>query len=115
MLPEGMSIEQNGTCLTAAVSHHELPAADMQELVDECAERMRYNDARYFVFDLAPVEYLASACLGVLVSFMHDVDHNRGRVAVAGCQPNVAFLFKVTNLERVFGMYDDAEEAAAAM
>jgi anti-sigma B factor antagonist len=87
----------------------------MQELVDECAERMRYNNARQFIFDLHGVEYLSSACLGVLVNFMQDVEHFRGRIAVAGCQPNVAFLFKVTNLERVFGLYDDTADAAGAL
>jgi len=115
MLPNGMTVDQAGACVTARVTESELTAPAMQELVDECAERMRYNNARQFIFDLEGVEYLDSACLGVLVNFMQEVEHSCGRIAVAACQPNVAFLFKVTNLDGVFGLYDDAEDAAAAI
>jgi anti-anti-sigma factor len=115
MLPTGISVEQSGVCVTAHVTDGELTAPAMQELVDDCAERMRYSNARHFIFDLSGVEYLASACLGVLVTFMQEVEHFRGRIAVAGCRDNVKFLFNVTNLDRVFGLYDDVEQAQAAL
>ena len=115
MLPEDVDIEQSGSLVTLHLTRREVTPSQMQEIVDECAERMRYSGARHFIFDLQGVEFLASACLGVLVSLMQDVEHFRGRLAVANCHDNVAFLFKVTRLDRVFGLYDDPADAAAAM
>jgi len=34
-----------------------------------------------------------------------------GLIALAGCQENVAFLFKVTRLDSVFPMYDEVDDA----
>lgn len=87
---------------------------EMQEIVAECLERMRYNNAQHFVFDLSTVEFLASACLGALVGFMQEVEHVRGKIALVNCHDNVAFLFKVTRLDHVFEMYDDVQEAVAS-
>ncbi len=35
----------------------------------------------------------------------------RGRIALAGCQDNVAFLFKVTKLDDIFVLFDDLDAA----
>ena len=94
------------TCAAAEVAHD-----DMQILVQECIEKLRYSKAQNFIFDLAEVEFLASACIGALVEFLQEVEHCRGQIALVSCQENVAFLFKVTRLDQVFGMYDDIEEA----
>jgi len=114
MLPSGIEIDQRGPTVTITVDRPELSHTEMQAIVDACAEHMRYDKAQNFVFDLAEVDYLASACLGVLVEFLQDVEHCRGRIAFANCRDNVAFLFKVTRLDSVFGLYDDAAQAVAS-
>lgn len=113
MLPQGIELEQAGPLVTVRLGVSEVTHMQMQETISECAELMRYSNAQHFIFDLGPVEFLASACLGVLVGFMQDVEHVRGKIALAGCRDNVAFLFKVTRLDQVLGLYDDPAEAAA--
>ena len=115
MLPEGVELDQAGPNVTVRVGVAEVTHMQMQETISECAERMRYNSARNFVFDLGPVEFLASACLGALVGFMQEVEHVRGKIALAGCQDNVSFLFKVTRLDQIFQLYDDPAESIEAM
>lgn len=114
MLPDGMDITQTGSLVTASIHTPDVTHQQMQLLVDECAERMRYSSVCNFVFDLEGVEFLASACLGALISFLQDVEHCRGRIVFANCHENVVFLFKVTRLDTVFALYDDVKEAAAA-
>ena len=114
MLPEAMDMEQSGSLVTVYVRQTELTHTDLQTAVDECSERMRYSNAMNFIFDLEGVEFLASACLGVLVTFLQDVEHCRGRIALANCGDNVALLFKVTRLDTVFLMCEDAKVAAAS-
>lgn len=111
MLPDGFELEQAGQLVTAHLRAAEVAHDDMQSLVQECVEKIRYDNAQNFVFDLEEVEFLASACIGSLVEFLQEVEHCRGQIALVSCRENVAFLFKVTRLDQVFGMYDDLEEA----
>ena len=112
MLPQTIEIEQTGAIVTAHLHQAEVAYSEMQELVDACVDKMRYDNAQNFIFDLADVEFLASACIGALVQLLQDIEHQRGQIALAGCQENVAFLFKVTRLDTVFKLYDEVDEAA---
>lgn len=115
MLPESIELEQSGAVVTVQFGLPEITHADMQEAVSECLERMRYSNARHFILDMGKVEFLASACIGALVSLMQDVEHVRGKIVLVNCQENVAFLFKVTRLDHVFEMFDDVKDAVAAL
>ncbi|XAM01374.1 STAS domain-containing protein [Phycisphaeraceae bacterium D3-23] len=109
-----IEIEQNGQIVTAKLNQAEVAFQQMQEMVDACVDKMRYDKAQHFVFDMTDVEFLASACIGALVQLLQDIEQHRGQIALAGCQENVAFLFKVTRLDSVFPMFDDVEEAVAS-
>jgi anti-sigma B factor antagonist len=111
MLSHDTNIEQNGQIVTCQIKSPEVAHIEMQELIDTCMDSVRNNNARHFIFDLAEVEFLASSCIGVLVSFLQDIEHTKGRIALANCKENVFFLFKVTRLDSVFCMYDDVQEA----
>lgn len=113
MLPKAIELEQSGAVITARIREAEVSHLHMQELVNECLERMRYHNGRDVLLDLESVEFLASACLGPLVALLQDLEHVCGRVAVVNCQDNVAFLFRVTRLDSVIGVYDDEKEALA--
>lgn len=115
MLPQGVELDQAGPLVTVRLGVADVTHTQMQETLSECAERMRYNNAQHFIFDMGAVEFLASACLGALVGFMQEVEHVRGKIALAECQDNVAFLFKVTRLDQVFPLYDDTTQAAASL
>jgi len=115
MLPENFEMEQEGQLVTARLRAAEVAHDDMQALVEECTEKMRYDKAQNFIFDLEEVEFLASACIGSLVEFLQDVEHCRGQIALVHCQDNVAFLFKVTRLDQVFKMFDDIDEAIQSL
>ncbi len=111
MQTSGYELEQDGPVITAQITGPELSHEQMLELVEECKDKLRYDSARTFVFDMEQVTFLASACIGALVDLMREVEPMRGKIALAGCQDNVAFLFKVTKLDDIFGLFDDLETA----
>jgi anti-sigma B factor antagonist len=113
MLTDRTQIEQAGNICVVTVPTRELGGQQAQELVVELTERMRYDNAQHFIFDLAAVEFIASSCLGALVGFMKDLEHQRGRIVLVNCRANVQFLFKVTRLDSVFPIFDDMAEARA--
>lgn len=107
--------EQSGKNVTIRLSGPEACHADLQEIVADCCDRMRYDSAQNFVFDLTAVEFLASACIGSFVELLREVEPMRGKVALAHCAENVAFVFKVTKLDDIFTMFDDLDEALEAL
>jgi len=111
MLAQGVDIEQNGQIITIRINLPEVSHNEMQNLVGECQDRIRCSNARHIVFDLSKVEFLDSSCVGSLVELLQEAEHVRGRIALAGCQQNVAFLFKVTRLDSIFVLHDDVNEA----
>jgi anti-sigma B factor antagonist len=69
---------------------------------------------RYVVVDLSAVEFLDSTGLGTLVSLMKMMG-GHGTLALAGPQPPVRRLLQITQLDRVFRLFDTQPEAEAAL
>ena len=111
MAANGFETEQNDHVVTITLHFGQMTYAEMQEVVDECSDRIRYNNAQNFIVDMGSVEFMASACIGVLVGFLQDLEHVRGKIALANCREEILFLFKVTRLDAVFGMYDEVDQA----
>ncbi len=115
MITQGTEFEQVNSLVTATIADCQMTGLQMQEVVNELTQRLRYDNAVDFLLDMTQVQFLSSDCLGVLVTFLTDVEQLRGRIVLVNCHPNVAFLFKVTRLDAVFALYDDIDEALAHM
>ena len=83
----------------------------MAELVTEMTQRIRCDNTQFFVFDMSNIKFMGSSAIGALVSFLLDLDHVRGGIAMACCQSNVEFLFKVTRLDAIVHLFDEVDEA----
>jgi anti-sigma B factor antagonist len=64
--------------------------------------------------DLSAVEFLDSTGLGTLVSLLKMMGE-RGILALAGPRPAVRRLLQVTQLDRVFRLFDSLPEAEAGL
>ncbi len=111
MIQDYLDIEQANSLVTADISVANMTSEIAQSIVDELTERMRYAGGVNFILNMSAVEFLDSSCVGALVGFLQDLEHVRGRVALAQCQPNVAFLFKVTKLDTAIPLFDEIEDA----
>ncbi len=111
MAMDTMELDQRGQVVVVHVGLPEVTHSQMQEMTTECEQRMRCDGAQHFIFNMAGVGFLASACIGVMVGFMQDLENMRGRIVLANCSENVLFLFKVTKLDTVFPIFDDVDEA----
>ncbi len=66
------------------------------------------------IIDVRKVSFLDSTGLGVFVSLLKMMDQP-GVLAVAGAQPPVRRLLQITQLDRVFRLFDSPGEAQAAL
>lgn len=96
-------------------------------LISVCADRVdaaaaiRFKDAMRAatahsdgdaVLDLARVSFVDSSGLGAIVSAMKQMGEGR-RLILAGLTPNVAKVFRLTRMDRVFEIHDDLAHVQA--
>ena len=66
------------------------------------------------IVDLAEVPFIDSSGLAALVSGLKATRQAQGTLKLAGLSDQARTIFRLTMLERVFEIYDDAEAALAS-
>lgn len=70
--------------------------------------------ASQLIVDFAEVSFLDSSGLGALVGVLKKIGH-RGDLAVSGLSSDVAQMFKICRMDRVFTIYATADAALQKM
>jgi anti-sigma B factor antagonist len=69
---------------------------------------------QHIVVDMEQVEFLDSTGLGVLVGGLKRVRAQDGSLRLVCGQERILKIFRITGLEKVFGIYPSVDEAVAA-
>jgi len=89
---------------------------DCSVAADVKAQALRQLDGRSdLVINLANLEFVDSAGLGVLVGVYKRVNLRGRRVVVAAAAPYVAHVMKIIKLDRVFDSFPDVPAAIAEL
>ena len=70
---------------------------------------------RQVVVDLAGVGFMDSSALGALVVQFKALREAGGRLSLAGVQPTVHSVLRITSVDQVIDIYDDVPAAEAAV
>ena len=76
----------------------------LQRLVDE-------KPGREYVLDFRKVQFLSSSVLGRLILLQKGVAATKGRLILCGVAKEIFEVFKITKLDKVFTVKDDAKAA----
>ncbi len=79
-------------------------------VVQEMLTRHIEAGPRKIVLDLTQVEFIDTVGLGALVACLKLLGEP-GRLAIVGAHGTVARLFELTNMDRVFPLYDSLDDA----
>jgi len=79
----------------------------------EDMRRETESDATRIVLDLAGVEFIDSSGLGAIVASMKQIGSER-RLDLAGLQPVVEKVFRLTRMDTVFRLFDSLDDALSA-
>jgi anti-sigma B factor antagonist len=66
------------------------------------------------VADLSGVDYTSSAGLRAILSAQKEIRQQGGDLRLAGVQPNVLKVLKLSGFTSIFKIYDDVEAAVAS-
>jgi len=90
-----------------------LDASVIQEFKQHLLNRVEEGEL-LIVIDLGEILFIDSSGLGGIISILKAVGDN-GNVALFGATPQVATLFRLTRMDRIFPMMGDAESAATML
>ncbi|GGS89111.1 anti-sigma factor antagonist [Planobispora rosea] len=91
------------------LDHHTAPR------LREALDGVRLERGAGLVIDLSALTFCDSTGISVLVA-AHQYAQNAGAVlALAGLDADLAHVFRIMGLDRLFSSYDDAEKAIAAL
>jgi len=71
--------------------------------------------ARQVIVDLGAVTFIDSTTLGVLIGSVKRLHPVEGHLLIVSSDRNVTKIFEITGLDRVFALYEDRDDAVAAL
>ncbi|UCE49386.1 MAG: STAS domain-containing protein [Phycisphaerales bacterium] len=66
------------------------------------------------VFDFEQVKFFSSGVLGLLLDIRARLEPYDGKVVISAINPQLHRIFKITNLDTVFGFFPDKDSAVRA-
>jgi anti-sigma B factor antagonist len=67
------------------------------------------------VIDFTNVRFLSSTVLGLLIRITKKINEHKGRLKLCGISPRISEIFKITRLNEIFDIYDDAKKAMLSL
>lgn len=67
------------------------------------------------LLDFRNVEHLSSAALGMLITLNKQLIEQDGKLVLAGIQPQIYEVFKITRLNKLFNIQSTTEEGMKAL
>ncbi|NHX27464.1 STAS domain-containing protein [Escherichia coli] len=107
-----LTVQDCGDALLIGVPDTRIDAAVAIQFKDRMREITNTAHPR-IVLDLSRVDFVDSSGLGAVVGAMKQLGSDR-RLDLAGLTPNVAKVFRLTRMDRVFRIFDDADSATQA-
>ena len=76
---------------------------------------LKEDPPNQIIVDLSAVSYFGSAFITFLLRCHHLLNSRGSELVLAGVNPNIRELLRITNLEMYWALYDTAEEAITAL
>jgi anti-anti-sigma factor len=93
----------------------DLDSAEFDRLNEGLASVFTDQPNARWILDLAEVQYMGSAALGLMVNIRHRVKTMEGRLALCHMSTRLHQIFKACCLERLFTITRSRDDAVKAM
>ncbi len=112
MQTDDVRIEQRGDLAVLAIDSPMLTSLEADRLLQVMRDYHHQTGTTHYVIDMKNVDFIDSACIGSLVTFLVEIDKHDGRLMLAECQGTVEELLKITGLTshiQLLASVDDAD------
>lgn len=112
MSESSIHVEQCGDVTVAGFSENAiLDMTTIKQVGDELHSLIDGRQQPKLVLDFSGVRFLSSQALGMLVMIRKKADGVGGKVVLAGLRHELARVFRITNLDKIFEFSDTTDEA----
>jgi len=88
-----------------------LDSSQVERITAELLTLVNGDAARMIVLDLRAVTFLSSQALGAFVTLREEARRNKSVVVFARIRPNIAEVFRITAMSKLFRFFDTTREA----
>ncbi|HBG25860.1 MAG TPA: anti-sigma factor antagonist [Phycisphaerales bacterium] len=67
------------------------------------------------IIDFVNVRFLSSAVLGLLIRVSKKINEQKGKLKLCGIGPRIFEIFKITRLDEIFDIHEDAKKAMGSL
>ncbi len=104
-------VEMIGDIAVATITVEELSLEHGVVLLADVLDDLVESGVQHMVLDIQNVRHMDSACVGCMVETLNKLARSGGRIALANPGSSVAYLFRLTRLDRVFPICSDVMAA----
>ncbi|AQT69371.1 Putative anti-sigma factor antagonist [Anaerohalosphaera lusitana] len=84
---------------------------DVEELSTELRQYVDSVKPQKLIIDFEGVKFFSSQMLGLLVDIWRRLGEYGGVFMISGTNPQLGRVFKITNLDKLFKLYPDRQQA----
>lgn len=117
-MAEEVSMETTMEADVAVVAFMSASITDVEAIgtaKDKIRSFVDQNQPGRLVFDFKQVKFFSSLVLGLLLDIRARLEPYHGKVVISAINPQLHRVFKITNLDRVFGFFPDKESAVRSV
>lgn len=107
--------DHDGVTVVTFDSPTALDAYHVPETARHLYELVEKQGKRFLVLDFSEVRMISSQSLGALLNLRHKLEPLQGNLAIAGLEPKLSRVFKITRLESMFPFCPDVPQAIEAV
>jgi anti-sigma B factor antagonist len=84
----------------------------LDEVAQKISDLIKDQSPRNIIVDFTGVKFFSSQTLGILLDARKKLSSYNGNIVISGINPQLHRVFKITNLDKIFKFYPDAQAAA---
>ena len=83
----------------------------LEEVAQKISELIKNSKPHNIIIDFTGVKFFSSQTLGILLDARKKISSYNGNIVISGINPQLYRVFKITNLDKIFNFYPDAQTA----
>ena len=104
---------KEGKILVVKIYDKRIDSTIAYEFKEKMSEFIARNN-EFIILNISEVDFVDSSGLGAIVSSLKMLG-GKGDLVICGIKDTVMRMFKLTRMDKVFGIYDTEEEAITAL
>jgi anti-sigma B factor antagonist len=88
-----------------------LEELSIAQIGDELSRLVEARDGIQLLISFKNVEHLSSAALGMLITLNRKIEELNGKLKLSDISPQIYEVFKITRLNKLFEIHDNAQRA----